>query len=59
MPFARERIEAVAGKERAQSVHLLMDHRANRARHDAQVAAVEQKAAAAAEARADPEPAAE
>ena len=59
MPFARERIEAVAGRERAQSVHLLMDHRANRARHDAQVAAVEQKAAAAAGARSDPEPAAE
>ena len=39
MPYARERIEEVAGPERAQSVHLLMDHRTNRARHESQVAA--------------------
>jgi hypothetical protein len=41
IPFARERIEAIAGAERAQNVHLLMDHRSNRARHESQVAAVE------------------
>jgi ribonuclease Z len=39
MPYARERIERVAGPARAPSVHLLMDHRANKARHEAQVAA--------------------
>ena len=39
IPFARERIEAVAGAERASRVHLLMDHRSNRARHEAQMAA--------------------
>jgi ribonuclease Z len=39
MPYARERIERVAGPTRAPSVHLLMDHRANKARHEAQVAA--------------------
>jgi ribonuclease Z len=39
MPYARERIERVAGPERAHSVHLLMDHRANKQRHEAQVAA--------------------
>jgi ribonuclease Z len=44
IPFARERIEAIAGKERAQSVHLLMDHRSNRSRHEAQVAAFESAA---------------
>ena len=41
IPFARERIEAIAGAERAQGVHLLMDHRSNRARHESQVAALE------------------
>ena len=44
IPFARERIEAIAGAERAQGVHLLMDHRSNRARHESQVAAVEKAA---------------
>jgi ribonuclease Z len=44
IPFARERIEAIAGAERAQNVHLLMDHRSNRARHESQVAAVENAA---------------
>jgi ribonuclease Z len=39
IPFARERIEAVAGAERASRVHLLMDHRSNRARHEVQMAA--------------------
>lgn len=39
IPFARERIEAIAGPDRARHVHLLMDHRANRARHEAQAAA--------------------
>ena len=39
IPFARERIEAIAGPERARHVHLLMDHRANRARHESQMAA--------------------
>ena len=39
MQFARERLEAVAGPARAGSVHLLMDHRANKARHEAQLAA--------------------
>jgi ribonuclease Z len=32
LPFARTRIEEVAGKARAESVHLLMDHKANKAR---------------------------
>ena len=49
IPFARERIEAVAGPERADRVHLLMDHRANRARHEAQVAAAGEHAKDAAE----------
>ena len=39
MPFARTRIEEVAGQERAARVHLLMDHRTNRARHEALMAA--------------------
>jgi hypothetical protein len=39
MQFARERIEAIAGPERARSVHLLMDHRTNKARHESQAAA--------------------
>lgn len=47
IPFARQRIEEVAGAARAQSVHLLMDHRTNRARHEEQVAAAEAKGAAA------------
>ena len=41
IPYARERIEQVAGPGRASSVHLLMDHRTNRARHESQVAAGE------------------
>ncbi len=44
IPFARERIEAIAGPDRAQSVHLLMDHRSNRTRHENQVAAFENSA---------------
>ena len=44
IPFARERIEAIAGPDRAQSVHLLMDHRSNRMRHENQVAAFENSA---------------
>ena len=47
IPFARQRIEEVAGPERARSVHLLMDHRSNRARHEEQVAAAEAREAAA------------
>jgi ribonuclease BN (tRNA processing enzyme) len=39
MPFARTRIEEVVGVERAARVHLLMDHRTNRARHEALMAA--------------------
>ena len=39
MPFARTRIEEIAGPERAGRVHLLMDHRANRTRHEAMLAA--------------------
>ncbi len=35
--YARERIEALAG-EHAARIHLLMDHRTNRARYDAQLA---------------------
>ena len=37
MPYARQRLEEVAGADRARSVHLLMDHRTNRARHERQV----------------------
>ena len=44
IPYARERIEEVAGPERARSVHLLMDHRTNRARHESQAAAGDAKA---------------
>ncbi len=36
--FARSEIDRVAGAERGQSVHLLMDHRANRARYESQAA---------------------
>jgi len=39
MPFARGRIEALVGPERSQRVHLLMDHRTNKARHESQLAA--------------------
>jgi ribonuclease Z len=49
IPFARERIEAVAGAERASRVHLLMDHRSNRARHEAQMAAAGESSKDAAE----------
>jgi ribonuclease Z len=49
IPFARERIEAIAGPERARSVHLLMDHRSNRARHEALMAAAGESAKDAAE----------
>lgn len=38
LPFARARIEEVAGKERAASVHLLMDHKTNKARLESIVA---------------------
>ena len=38
--YARERIEQLAGAD-AGRIHLLMDHRSNRARYDAQVAAAE------------------
>jgi len=49
IPFARERIEAIAGAERASHVHLLMDHRSNRARHEAQMAAAGESSKDAAE----------
>jgi ribonuclease Z len=39
MPFARERLEAVAGPRGAQRLHLLMDHRSNKARHESLLAA--------------------
>jgi hypothetical protein len=35
--YARERIEALAGPD-ASRIHLLMDHRSNRARHEKQLA---------------------
>lgn len=38
---ARKRIAEIAGPERADRVHLLMDHRTNRERYDAQVAEAE------------------
>lgn len=38
---ARKRIAEIAGPDRAGRVHLLMDHRANRERYDAQVAEAE------------------
>ena len=53
--YARERIAELCG-EHASRIHLLMDHRTNRARYDAQVASAEQKAgasAAAAESQAE------
>ena len=49
LPFARARIEEVAGKARAESVHLLMDHKANKARLEA-IAAQRAGAAGAAQA---------
>jgi ribonuclease Z len=49
--YARERIEKLAGAH-ADRIHLLMDHRTNRARYEAQLAAV----SAAAQAAAPPEP---
>jgi len=39
MPFARKRIEEIAGPDRSERVHLLMDHRTNRARHESLMAA--------------------
>lgn len=41
LTYAREQIERVAGAERARGVHVLMDHRANKARYESQVAASE------------------
>lgn len=51
LPFARTRIEEIAGKARAESVHLLMDHKANKARLEA-IAAQRAGAAGAAQAEA-------
>ncbi|MBU3682717.1 MAG: hypothetical protein FGM39_01600 [Phycisphaerales bacterium] len=56
LPFARTRIEEVAGKARAESVHLLMDHKANKARLEA-IAAQRASAADAAQAAEAGEPA--
>lgn len=39
MPFARECLERVAGPKGPGRLHLLMDHRTNKARHEAMVAA--------------------
>jgi ribonuclease Z len=39
MPFARERLESVAGEQGMSRLHLLMDHRTNKARHESMVAA--------------------
>lgn len=56
LPFARMRIEEIAGKARAESVHLLMDHKANKARHEA-IAAQRAGAADAAQSAEAGEPA--
>ena len=56
LPFARARIEEVAGKARAESVHLLMDHKANKARLEA-IAAQRAGAADAAQSAEAGEPA--
>ena len=48
--YARERIEALAG-EHAKRIHLLMDHRSNRARYEQQLAAAQAARPAAASAR--------
>ena len=56
LPFARTRIEEVAGKARAESIHLLMDHKANKARLEA-IAAQRASAADAAQAAAAGDPA--
>ena len=45
--YALERIEALAGADAAR-IHLLMDHRTNRARYEQQLAAAQARAAAAA-----------
>lgn len=56
LPFARTRIEEIAGKARAESVHLLMDHKANKARLEA-IAAQRAGASGAAQAAEAGEPA--
>ena len=56
LPFARTRIEEIAGKARAASVHLLMDHKANKARLEA-IAAQRAGAADAAQSAEAGEPA--
>lgn len=56
LPFARTRIEEIAGKARAESVHLLMDHKANKARLEA-IAAQRSGAADAAQSAEAGEPA--
>jgi ribonuclease Z len=56
LPFARTRIEEIAGKARAESVHLLMDHKANKARLEA-IAAQRAGAADAAQSAEAGEPA--
>ncbi|MFM8872442.1 MAG: MBL fold metallo-hydrolase, partial [Phycisphaerales bacterium] len=56
LPFARTRLEEVAGKARAESIHLLMDHKANKARLEA-IAAQRASAADAAQAAEAGEPA--
>ena len=56
LPFARTRIEEVAGKARAESIHLLMDHKANKARLEA-IAAQRAGAADAAQSAEAGEPA--
>lgn len=55
MPFARERLEQVAGPRGAQRLHLLMDHRTNKARHEAMVAAEGGSSEAVAEVDVQPE----
>jgi ribonuclease Z len=53
--YARERIEALAGAH-ASRIHLLMDHRSNRTRYEAQVAAANGAASGAAKAVENPRP---
>lgn len=41
MSYARKRLRELAGDEQSQRVHFLMDHRASRARYEAQIAEAE------------------
>lgn len=59
LAYARKQLDQLAGRERAQRVHFLMDHRANRMRYERQLAAAEEqekrRASSAPQGAADPQ----